>query len=265
MDSTIAELRDAAERAARRGGEVLRRRFEETRTIDMKGQIDLVTDADHAAERAILELVRGEFPNHAVVAEETAAQDVSGSGPRWYIDPLDGGTTNYAHRVPHFCTSVAIWDEEGPLAAAASINPLLDDLYSAGRGAGATVDGEPLRVSNQPRLAEGLIGTGFPYDVWSKPEAPLRLFSAILGKARGVRRFGAAALDLAYVARGRFDGYFELGLHPWDVAAGILLVQEAGGVVTNLQGHAPRVGDRQIIAANVPVHQEMLSLLGPLG
>jgi len=262
MASPIEELRSAAEVAARRGGEVLRRRFEEARTIDLKGQIDLVTDADHAAERAILEFVRAEFPEHGVVAEETAAHEISGPGTRWYVDPLDG-TTNYAHRVPHFCVSVAVWNEEGPLAAAV-YHPLLDDLYSAGRGVGATCNGETLRVSAQPRLAEGLIATGFPYDIWSRPDAPLKLFSAVLGKARGVRRFGAAALDLAYVACGRFDGYFELGLYPWDVAAGILLVQEAGGLVSDLRGGTAKVGDRQIIAANPPVHRELVQLLAPL-
>ncbi len=261
MASLIDELRSAAEIAARRGGEVLRRRFEESRTIDLKGQIDLVTDADRAAEHAILELLRAEFPDHGMVAEETAAQEVLASGPCWYVDPLDG-TTNYAHRVPHFCVSVAVWDEAGPMAAAV-YQPLLDDLYSAGRGAGATCNGESMRVSTQPRLAEALIATGFPYDIWSKPDAPLKLFSAVLGKARGVRRFGAAALDLAYVACGRFDGYFELGLYPWDVAAGVLLVQEAGGLVSNLRGSAAKVGDRQIIAANPPVHAELVELLSP--
>jgi myo-inositol-1(or 4)-monophosphatase len=262
MPPPIDELRAAAEFAARRGGEVLRRRFDESRTIDLKGQIDLVTDADRAAEHAILEFVRAEFPEHGVVAEETSSDEVSGSGPRWYIDPLDG-TTNYAHRVPHFCVSVAIWDQEGPLAGVV-YQPLLDDLYCAGRGSGTTCNGEPIRVSRQPDLAQALVATGFPYDVWSNPDAPLKSFSAVLGKARGVRRFGAAALDLAYVACGRFDGYFELGLYPWDVAAGILLVQEAGGLVTDFHGDAPKVGDRQIIAANQDVHRELVELLRPI-
>jgi myo-inositol-1(or 4)-monophosphatase len=269
MASQIDELRSAAEIAARRGGEVLRRRFEEARTIDLKGQIDLVTDADHAAERAILEFVRAEFPAHRVIAEEigqvapaSPPEEGPNSGLCWYIDPLDG-TTNYAHRVPHFCVSVAVWDGEGPLAGAI-YQPLLDDLYSAGRGVGATCNGELLGVSHQPSLSQALIATGFPYDIWTKPEDPLRLFAAVLGKARGVRRFGAAALDLAYVARGRFDGYFELGLHPWDVAAGILLVQESGGQVSDLRGGGPRVGDRQIIAANPPVHRDLVQLLAPL-
>jgi len=268
MPSPIDELRSAAEVAARRGGEILRRRFEEARTIDLKGQIDLVTDADHAAERVILEFVRAEFPEHRIVAEEigqvaptSPPEEIADSGLCWYVDPLDG-TTNYAHRVPHFCVSVAVWDEKGPLAGAI-YQPLLDDLYSAGRGAGGTCNGEPLRVSNQPGLAQALIATGFPYDIWAKPEAPLKLFSAVLGQARGVRRFGAAALDLAYVACGRFDGYFELGLYPWDVAAGILLVQEAGGLVSNLRGGEAKVGDRQIIAANPPVHHDLVQLLAP--
>jgi myo-inositol-1(or 4)-monophosphatase len=259
MSSPIHELRSAAEFAARRGGEVLRRRFDESRTVDLKGQIDLVTDADRAAERAILEFVRAEFPGHGVVAEETSSEEVSGSGPRWYIDPLDG-TTNYAHRVPHFCVSVAVWDEGSPLVGVV-YQPLLDDLYSAGRGSGVTCNGEPIRVSEQPDLARALVATGFPYDVWNRPDGPLRSFSAVLGKARGVRRFGAAALDLAYVACGRFDGYFELGLYPWDVAAGILLVQEAGGMVSDFHGGVAKVGDRQIIAANPTVHRELVQLL----
>jgi myo-inositol-1(or 4)-monophosphatase len=261
MPTSIDELRAAAEFAARRGGEVLRRRFEDARTIDLKGEIDLVTDADRAAERAILEFLRAEFPEHGVVAEESAAGAVGGEGPRWYVDPLDG-TTNYAHHVPHFCVSVAVWDGDGPLAAAVH-QPLLDDLYTAARGKGATRNGERMQVSTQPGLAQALVATGFPYDVWSNPEAPLKLFATVLPKARGIRRFGAAALDLAYVACGRFDGYFELGLFPWDVAAGILLVQESGGIVTDLRGGSPGLDDRQILAANPAVHRELLQLLRP--
>lgn len=255
----LAEVRRAAEEAARRGGEVLRQRFLGPRVVALKGAINLVTDADRAAEEAVLGFLRAEFANHRIIAEETSAAEAPGVGPRWYVDPLDG-TTNYAHGVPHFCVSVAVWMEDQPLAGAV-YQPLLDELYSASRGAGTTVNGEHLSVSRCANLGEALVGTGFPYDVWTKPEAPLRLFSAALGKARGLRRFGAAALDLAYVAAGRFDGYFELGLFPWDVAAGTLLVQEAGGRVTKLDGGPTELHDRQILATNGRIHGELQQAL----
>ncbi len=255
----IAEVREAAEEAARRGGAVLRQRFLGPRVVTLKGAINLVTDADRAAEEAVLTFLRHEFADHRIVAEESAAVDAPGVEPRWYVDPLDG-TTNYAHGVPHFCTSVAIWRDDQPLAGAV-YQPLLDQLYSAGRGAGATVNGEQLSVSPCAALGEALVATGFPYDVWTKPEAPLRLFTAALGKARGLRRLGAAALDLAYVAASRFDGYFELGLFPCDVAAGILLVQEAGGRVTTLDGGASQLHDRQILATNGRIHAELQRVL----
>jgi myo-inositol-1(or 4)-monophosphatase len=222
----LQDLRKGAEEAARRGGEVLRQRFTGPRVIALKGSIDLAI----------------------------------APGPRWYIDPLDG-TTNYAHGVPHFCVSVAVWLDDQPLAGAV-YHPLLDDLYSAGYQAGAELNGEKIGVSRCASLGEALVATGFPYDIWAKPEAPLRLFAAALGKARGLRRFGAAALDLAYVAAGRFDGYFELGLFPWDVAAGILLVQEAGGLVTNFSGKPPQLDDRQILATNRRIHAELRTVLG---
>ena len=139
--------------------------------------------------------------------------------------------------------------------------PLLDDLYAAGHHAGAELNGEKIGVSRCGVLGEALVATGFPYDIWTKPEAPVRLFTTALGKARGLRRFGAAALDLAYVAAGRFDGYFELGLFPWDVAAGILLVQEAGGSVSDLEGNPPELDDRQILATNRRIHHELRTVL----
>lgn len=261
-EAEIRELRAVAATAARRGGEVLRERFHRQRTVTLKGQIDLVTDADRASEDAVLTFLRGAYPTHHLIAEESAAPETLGSGPRWYVDPLDG-TTNYAHGVPHFCVSVAVWDEGVPLAGAV-YHPLLDDLYSAGRGQGATINEEPLRVSTRAPLGQALVGTGFPYDIWDKPDLPLRLFTAALGQARGLRRLGAAALDLAYVAQGRFEAYYELGLFAWDVAAGILLVQEAGGLVSDFHGQAAKPDGRQILAGNPAVHGELLALLDPL-
>jgi myo-inositol-1(or 4)-monophosphatase len=252
-----ADLRLAAETAARRGGEVLRKRFREARTVSFKGQIDLVTDADHASEEAILSYVRGEFPEDDVVAEESASKERRG-GRIWFVDPLDG-TTNYAHGVPHFCVSVGIVDEAGALAGAV-YHPLLDDMYAAARGQGATLNGEKIEVSQRAPLSQSLLATGFPYDVWTHPEPPLRLFSLALKKSRGMRRFGAAALDLAYVASGKFDGYFELGLHPWDVVAGSLLVQEAGGAVSDLHGKPFDFAGREILSSNGLLHPELVAL-----
>jgi myo-inositol-1(or 4)-monophosphatase len=255
-----AELRAAAEAAARRGGEVLRTRFGQARTVTFKGQIDLVTDADHASQDAVLSFVRGEFPEDDVVAEEGSSGQRRG-GRLWFVDPLDG-TTNYAHGVPHFCVSVGVVDEQGALAGAV-YQPLLDDMYAAARGQGATLNGEKIRVSQRRPLSQSLLATGFPYDVWTKPEAPLRLFSLALKKGRGIRRFGAAALDLAYVASGRFDAYFELGLFPWDVVAGSLLVQEAGGAVSDLRGKPLDFAGKEILSSNGLLHPELVALFDP--
>ncbi len=222
----------AAEEAARRAGRVLADRFEGERTIEYKGGIDLVTDADRAAEEACLGFIRSEFPDHAILAEESGAS--RGESYRWIVDPLDG-TTNYSHRVPHFCVSVAVEGAEGLLAGVV-FDPLRQELFAASRGGGATLNGRPISIGRIQTLDKALLCTGFPYDVREKPDAPLGLFNRIMRHAQGIRRTGSAALDLAYVACGRFDGFFEFGLKPWDIAAGALLVQEAGGSMTRIDG-----------------------------
>ncbi len=258
MAESVDELMAAAEAVARRGGEVLRERWGVPRTVDFKGGIDLVTDADRAAEAAILELLRRRWPDHDVIAEESGGQ-LRGGPCRWYVDPLDG-TSNYAHGVPHFCVSAGVADAMG-LAAGAVYQPLTGEIFTAGRGCGAFLDGQPIRASDRRPLSACLVATGFPYDVWTRPERPLGMLGAAVTHARGVRRFGSAALDLAYVACGRFDGYFELGLKPWDVAAGILLVREAGGIVSDLRGQAAEVDGGEFLAANREVHGQLLALL----
>ena len=228
LDALLA----SAEEAARLGGAVLRDVYDRARTISYKGGIDLVTDADKASEAVVLGFLRSRYPGHALLAEESGA---SGSGGhRWLVDPLDG-TTNYAHRLPHFCVSVAV---EGPhgLLAGAVYDPLKDELFSAARGRGATCNGVPLRVSEAADLRRALLCTGFPYNVHEHPEGPMGLLQRFIGKAQGIRRMGSAALELAYVAMGRFDGYFEFGLKPWDIAAGALLVLEAGGLCRRIDG-----------------------------
>jgi myo-inositol-1(or 4)-monophosphatase len=243
-EETPAALRRTAEEAARIAGRVLAERFQGERTISYKGGIDLVTDADTAAEEALLAFIRERHPGHAVLAEESGASQ--GSGLRWIVDPLDG-TTNYSHRVPHFCVSVAVEGPDGLLAGVIH-DPLRDELFSAARGEGATLDGRPLRVSATTELSRALLCTGFPYDVQQRPEGPLGLLRRFIVRAQGIRRTGSAALDLAYVACGRFDGFFEFGLKPWDVAAGALLVQEAGGVMVRIDGTPFRVGHGDVLA-----------------
>ena len=245
-EESPATLRRIAEEGARLAGKVLSERFLGERTIEYKGGIDtdLVTDADRAAEAAVLGFIRQQYPGHAVLAEESGASQ--GSGLRWIVDPLDG-TTNYAHRVPHFCVSVGV---EGPggVLAGAIYNPMLGELFSAARGQGATLNGRPLKASGCTELSHALLCTGFPYDVHQKPEGPMGLLRRFIVRAQGIRRTGSAALDLAYVAAGRFDGFFEFGLKPWDVAAGSLLVQEAGGAMVRIDGAPFQVGIGDVLA-----------------
>jgi len=245
--SEVSELRAACAEAAWRGGAVLREKWGTARTIAYKGGIDLVTDADHASEAALLIFLRTRFPGAAILAEESGESGPSGGGLRFYVDPLDG-TTNYAHGVPHFAVNVAVADAAG-VAAAATYDPLREELFSAGRGEGASLGKERLRHSGRNRLEGSLLVTGFPYDIHERHDYPLRLFGAFVRRARAVRRFGSAALDLAYVAAGRFDGFWELGLKPWDVAAGILLAREAGASVTDMDGGDGMLESGDIVAA----------------
>lgn len=243
----VSELGEACAEAARRGGAVLRERWGKVRTIELKGGIDLVTDADRASEAALLEFLRARFPGAAVLAEESGASGAGAGGLRFFVDPLDG-TTNYAHGVPHFAVTVAAADAEG-LAAGATYDPLRDELFTGARGAGAFLGAERLRHSARDALGGSLLVTGFPYDIHERYEYPLALFGAFLRKARAVRRFGSAALDLAYVAAGRFDGFWELGLKPWDLAAGIVIAREAGAVVSDLEGGERMLETGDVVAA----------------
>jgi myo-inositol-1(or 4)-monophosphatase len=253
------ELMQACAEAARRGGEVLRQAFGRRRTIEYKGSgIDLVTDADRASEAALLEFIGARFPGAAVLAEESGASG-GGGRLRFIVDPLDG-TTNYAHGLPHFSVNVGVEDEQG-LAAGATYDPMRDELFLSARGAGATLDGARIAVSKEAELSRALLCTGFPYDVHQDADLPLRLFARYLTQARAIRRLGSAALDLAYVACGRFDGFWEMKLKPWDLAPGVLLVREAGGLVADFDGGDRVIERGEVCAAGPGLQPALLRIL----
>ncbi|HEV7891610.1 MAG TPA: inositol monophosphatase family protein [Pyrinomonadaceae bacterium] len=246
---------------AREAGKILADKFGRALRVTNKGDIDLVTEADIAAERLIVERIRSHHPRHAILTEESG--DVvslgdAGSEYKWVIDPLDG-TTNYAHGYPVFCVSVAL-EHEGRVVLGVVYDPTRDELFAAERGQGATLNGRSLRVSETDELNGALLCTGFPYDVRDRGDFA-RHFRNFIMRAQSVRRDGAAALDLAYVAAGRFDAFYEEGLRPWDVAAGVLLVEEAGGRVTHYDGSPFNIYTPPIAASNGLIHEAMLEVL----
>ena len=225
--------------------------------IAHKGEIDLVTEVDRESEAAILAVIRERFPEHDIVTEETVLER-TGSRYVWFVDPLDG-TTNFAHGYPFFCASVALTvDEE--LTAAAVYDPIKRELFTAERGAGAHLNGRRLKTSRSSRLLQSLLVTGFPYDFRDDLQKSLRLFNRFMAEARAIRRDGAAALDLSYLAAGRIDAFWEERLKPWDVMAGALLVEEAGGRVTRFDGAPLRLSADETLASNGPLHAAMLSV-----
>lgn len=240
-------------------GDVMMSRFGSDVGVKKKGEIDLVTEVDVMVERAFRALIAQRFPDHAVLAEELGGSDTVPEGPCWVFDPIDG-TTNFAHGVPIFCASLAL-EIDGVPEVAAIYDPNRRELFTAERGGGAFLNGAPMRVSSAPALIDALLVTGFPYDVHARLDAVLGLFKAFVGKARGIRRLGSAAIDLCYVAAGRFDGFWERGLAPWDVAAGALLVEEAGGRISNLSGQPFSSRGREVLATNAAIHEQMLEII----
>ena len=229
--------------------------------VTNKGDIDLVTEADIAAEELILERIRSHYPLHGILAEESgeAVQAQSQrSAWKWIIDPLDG-TTNYAHGYPCFCVSIAV-EHAGVLEIGVVYDPMRNEMFAAERGHGATLNERKIRVSNVEELNKALVCTGFPYDVRTRPDFA-RDFTNFTLNAQAVRRDGSAALDLAFVACGRFDGFWEDGLNPWDTAAGALLITEAGGRITNFENEALDIYTKKVVASNGRVHDAMLNLL----
>jgi len=239
-------------------GQLLLERFHTEFTISHKGTVNLVTDVDLAAEELIVSTIRKAFPDHCILAEERYSQN-RGKGIVWVIDPLDG-TTNYAHGYPVFSVSIGL-EIGGEVEWGAVFDPTRNELFSARRGFGATCNGIPLGVSQTPSLGASLLATGFPYDIQTDSRNNLDNFCAFAVRTQGIRRAGSAAIDLCYVAAGRFDGFWELKLNPWDCAAGSLIVKEAGGTVTNFSGRPASIYEREIVASNGLIHAKMLDVL----
>jgi myo-inositol-1(or 4)-monophosphatase len=254
---TPRDLEPICVAAAQAGAQVLRDLFEKPREIALKGRIDLVTDADRAAEERILELLRERAPGAAVLAEESGA---SGGGElRFIVDPLDG-TTNYAHGIPLFSCTVAA-ELGGELVAGCTVDPVRGEVFRAHRRGGAYVGDRQLLVSSTARLEEALVCTGFPYGHHDKLPEMIAAFGRFTELARGTRRLGSAALDLAYVAAGRLDVFWEQGLKPWDIAAGVVLVREAGGLLTRFDGTPLDVGAGEILACTPTLHDAASAVL----
>ena len=252
MQPTLAYL----ENLARKSGEILKAGYNTEHQVGYKGEIDLVTEVDHRSEAYLLGEVQRDFPAHHILAEESGI--IEGNDEDiWYIDPLDG-TVNYAHHVPVFCVSIA-YAFQGRLTLGAVYDPLRDEMYTAERGQGAYLNGKRLSVSSTSELKRSLLVTGFPYDTWNTELDNFANFIKFGKLTQGVRRLGSAALDLAYVAAGRFDGFWELSLKPWDVAAGGLICEEAGARITNIQGASDYISAPQSILATAPgIHTRML-------
>lgn len=272
--------REACEAAAQAGGRVLLGYFRrlDPATITEKTKNDVVSEADRAAEAAIRAELDGRFPQYGFLGEEGGfippesrgrggAQRPEGPGgpttePHWIVDPLDG-TLNFVQGFPHWCVSVALWDAEGPVVGCV-LDPLRDDCFLAVRGLGATWNGKPMRVSQHPGLDGAFLATGFAYQLGDRWPAFNAALSRVFPRAKGIRRAGSAALDLAHTACGIFDGYFELGLKPWDLAAGALLVQEAGGIVTDWEGGQGWFETGNLVVGSPAVQQGLRACLRPL-
>jgi len=251
-----------AVRAARNAGDIIARysnRIEEL-TVANKDHNDFVSEVDRQAENEIIAVIRKAYPDHGILAEESG-QHGHGDEFQWIIDPLDG-TTNFLHGLPQFAVSIAL-QHKGRLDQAVIYDPMRQELFTAGRGGGAYLDNRRIRVSKQVGLKGALLGTGFPYKDHTHLAAYLEMFKALIADSAGIRRPGSAALDLAYVAAGRFDGFWEIGLNPWDIAAGVLLVREAGGLVGDFVGGHDFMKSGNIVAAAPKLFPDMLREMRP--
>ncbi len=246
-----------AVKAAKEAGKILAKFFKKGFSVKKKGAIDLVTDADIAAQKKIVSIISKNFPRDEILAEEGAVHKKH-IGRVWIVDPLDG-TTNFAHRLPWFATSIGLFDGEEKLGVI--FDPIQNELYSVEKGQGAFLNGKKIFVSKNREIIDSVLATGFPYDRGEVAQKTVRSIGSLVGECQGVRRFGSAVLDLAFVARGGFDGFFEYKLFPWDVCVGILLVREAGGKVTGIDGKPADSFSTHFLATNGLVHEKLMEKL----
>lgn len=248
-----------AVKAARLAGRMIVRAQDQVETMPIveKGRGDYATKVDRHAEEIIIDTIKKAYPDHGILGEEFGSIDRDAE-TIWIIDPLDG-TTNFIHGFPQYCVSIAVQDR-GKVTHGVVYDPIRDELFSASRGRGAQMNGKRIRVSNLDKLDHALLGTGFPFREFGFLDEYMNLFKALMPSCAGIRRAGAAALDLAYVAAGRLDGFWEFGLKPWDMAAGALFIQEAGGWVTTLEGDSEFMQGKNILAASPKIHAQMMSL-----
>jgi len=239
---------------SREAGRLIMTYFERRIGYEYKGDVDLVTEADRASEKLIVERIRQHFPSHDIVGEEGTRKD-TGSDYRWYVDPLDG-TTNFAHGYPVFCVSLGVEGTDG-IVAGVLYDPTRDELFAAEKGSGASLNGRPIQVSKTKKLSESLLATGFPSHKRHK-NPNIHFYHQLTLRSHGLRRAGSAALDLANVASGRYDGFWEFNLNPWDTAAGVLLVTEAGGTVSRFDGSPWRIDSSETLASNGILHNELM-------
>ncbi len=246
--------------AARAAGEFLLESVGKVRNIERKKgeERNLVSEIDRGSEKKIIDAIRQKYPSHTILAEESGGSAAS-SEYKWVIDPLDG-TTNFLHGVPIFSVTIAV-ERNGEVVAGVVYDPNLREMFTAEKGSGAFLNGERMRVSSAPSLIKSLLVTGFPYDIAENPEHAAQHFVNFLMEAQGIRRLGSAAMDLSYVAAGRFDGFWEVHLNPWDMAAGMLFVREAGGKVTDFHGNDSTIYTPQVLASNGIIHPAMLDVL----
>jgi myo-inositol-1(or 4)-monophosphatase len=252
-------LKNTLFRAAEAGAEEILRFFSSDFKISNKeGVNNLVTEADHASEKAIIDVIREAFPHHQLLGEESGKL-VQDSNYKWIIDPIDG-TVNFAHRIPLNCVSIAI-EKDGEIIMGAVYNPHINEFFFAEKGCGATLNNKPVSVSNETQVLKSCLVTGFPYTYINQPNGPLDVFGKLIRKGIPVRRLGSAAIDLCWVACGRFDGFYEHKLEPWDSAAGYLIVEEAGGKVTDHENNPFSIYQHKVLATNGKIHNELSEII----